>query len=157
MTDATEPAPMMMYQGQPYSMQSAAAALAAFDADADWVKAALGGDFEADIQGAAITSDRAGNTGTSTESFVGPTVSVASAVCTSPGPCAPASIGTSFVKTAVTANSAEVLAAAFTNAAISANGVDSVTADLNWLGTVRGRVGYLVTPNLLLYATGGLA
>lgn len=28
---------------------------------------------------------------------------------------------------------------------------------LDWLGTVRGRVGYLVTPSLLGYATGGLA
>jgi outer membrane immunogenic protein len=28
---------------------------------------------------------------------------------------------------------------------------------VEWLGTVRGRVGYLVTPNLLVYGTGGLA
>lgn len=35
------------------------------------------------------------------------------------------------------------------------NGVTSqnVTASLNWLGTVRGRIGYLVTPTLLAYAT----
>jgi outer membrane immunogenic protein len=30
-------------------------------------------------------------------------------------------------------------------------------ANLSWLGTVRGRLGYLVTPNLLVYGTGGLA
>jgi outer membrane immunogenic protein len=30
-----------------------------------------------------------------------------------------------------------------------------VDAGLNYLGTVRGRVGYLVTPTLLLYGTGG--
>ena len=29
--------------------------------------------------------------------------------------------------------------------------------DLDWFGTVRGRVGYLVFPDTLLYATGGLA
>src|SRR5260221_3293174 len=28
---------------------------------------------------------------------------------------------------------------------------------LEWFGTVRGRLGYLVTPDLLLYGTGGLA
>ena len=28
---------------------------------------------------------------------------------------------------------------------------------VNWLGTVRGRFGYLVTPTLLVYGTGGLA
>ncbi len=28
---------------------------------------------------------------------------------------------------------------------------------LDWFGTVRGRAGYLVTPNALLYATGGWA
>jgi outer membrane immunogenic protein len=32
-----------------------------------------------------------------------------------------------------------------------------VSAGINWLGTVRGRIGYLVTPTLLLYGTGGLA
>jgi hypothetical protein len=45
MTDTTETiAPFMYHDGQPYSRESAAAALAAFDADADRVKAALGGD-----------------------------------------------------------------------------------------------------------------
>jgi len=67
------------------------------------------------------------------------------------------STGTSFFKANVTSDSAQVLAAAFTNAAISASGFDSVTADVNWLGTVRARLGYLITPNLLVYATGGLA
>jgi len=33
----------------------------------------------------------------------------------------------------------------------------SVTKSLDYLGTVRGRLGYLVTPTLLAYATGGLA
>jgi outer membrane immunogenic protein len=30
-------------------------------------------------------------------------------------------------------------------------------SSLNWLGTVRGRLGYLLTPSLLIYGTGGLA
>jgi outer membrane immunogenic protein len=30
-------------------------------------------------------------------------------------------------------------------------------SSLNWLGTVRGRLGYLFTPSLLIYGTGGLA
>jgi outer membrane immunogenic protein len=33
----------------------------------------------------------------------------------------------------------------------------AVSRSLNYLGTLRGRVGYLATPSLLLYATGGLA
>lgn len=33
----------------------------------------------------------------------------------------------------------------------------SVGSKLDWFGTVRGRVGYLVTPTALLYATGGWA
>lgn len=37
------------------------------------------------------------------------------------------------------------------------NGRATNTQRYNYLGTVRGRVGYLVTPNLLLFATGGLA
>jgi outer membrane immunogenic protein len=32
-----------------------------------------------------------------------------------------------------------------------------VSTSMHWIGTVRGRLGYLVTPNLLLYGTGGLA
>ncbi|WP_454916582.1 outer membrane protein [Xanthobacter sediminis] len=39
----------------------------------------------------------------------------------------------------------------------TATGAGSVTARIDWLGTVRARAGYLVTPDLLLYATGGLA
>jgi outer membrane immunogenic protein len=38
----------------------------------------------------------------------------------------------------------------------SAYGTTSVNAGVDWLGTVRGRVGYLFTPTMLLYATGGL-
>jgi hypothetical protein len=38
-------APLMYHEGQPYSRQSAAEALAAFDADADRKAAALGGDI----------------------------------------------------------------------------------------------------------------
>ena len=33
----------------------------------------------------------------------------------------------------------------------------SANAGVNWLGTVRGRLGYLVTPTLLVFGTGGLA
>ena len=33
----------------------------------------------------------------------------------------------------------------------------SVTKSLGYLGTVRGRIGYLVTPTLLVFGTGGLA
>jgi outer membrane immunogenic protein len=33
----------------------------------------------------------------------------------------------------------------------------SIEAKIEWFGTVRGRVGYLVTPTLMLYGTGGLA
>ncbi len=39
----------------------------------------------------------------------------------------------------------------------TALGVGQVTASVDWMGTVRGRVGYLFTPTLLAYATGGLA
>jgi hypothetical protein len=47
MTDTTEqPAPLMYHEGQPFSRESAAAALAAFDADKDKVAAALGGDIK---------------------------------------------------------------------------------------------------------------
>src|SRR5262249_59128619 len=93
--------------------------------------------LEADIQGAAITSDRtAASTGTATESFAGTSL---------------------FTKSVTTPTSAEALQASFTNAAITSSGVNSITADLNWFGTVRGRLGYLITPNLLLYVTGGLA
>ena len=35
--------------------------------------------------------------------------------------------------------------------------VTNYDAKINWLGTVRGRFGYLITPQLLYYATGGLA
>ncbi len=32
-----------------------------------------------------------------------------------------------------------------------------IQAGINWLGTARGRLGYLVAPSVLLYATGGLS
>jgi len=35
-------------------------------------------------------------------------------------------------------------------------GGGAVSAGINWFGTVRGRLGYLITPNLLGYGTGGL-
>lgn len=35
--------------------------------------------------------------------------------------------------------------------------VTSVSKNLDYIGTVRGRVGYLATPNLMIYGTGGLA
>ncbi|WP_363349556.1 porin family protein [Methylocystis echinoides] len=35
-------------------------------------------------------------------------------------------------------------------------GYGNVQASLDWFGTVRGRLGYLVTPTLLVYGTGGL-
>ena len=37
------------------------------------------------------------------------------------------------------------------------NGTVSTTKSLDYLGTVRGRVGFLITPTLLIYGTGGLA
>ena len=37
-----------------------------------------------------------------------------------------------------------------------ASGVTQVNAGVNWMGTLRGRVGYLLTPTMLIYATGGL-
>ena len=39
----------------------------------------------------------------------------------------------------------------------TALGGGEITAGLDWLGTVRGRLGYLVTPTLLAYGTGGFA
>jgi outer membrane immunogenic protein len=36
-------------------------------------------------------------------------------------------------------------------------GVLSAHEDINWFGTVRPRLGYLLRPNVLVYATGGLA
>jgi opacity protein-like surface antigen len=39
----------------------------------------------------------------------------------------------------------------------SAIGGGNVQAGVDWLGTVRGRIGYLVSPTFLAYATGGLA
>lgn len=39
----------------------------------------------------------------------------------------------------------------------TAIGAGGVQAGVDWFGTVRGRLGYLVTPTILAYATGGLA
>jgi outer membrane immunogenic protein len=36
-------------------------------------------------------------------------------------------------------------------------GIANVQQRVNWFGTLRGRLGYLVTPGLLAYGTGGLA
>jgi outer membrane immunogenic protein len=35
-------------------------------------------------------------------------------------------------------------------------GGTTIQTGVNWLGTVRGRIGYLVTPTMLLYGSGGL-
>jgi outer membrane immunogenic protein len=45
-------------------------------------------------------------------------------------------------------------AALFNDTAV---GSGTVTASVDWMGTVRGRLGYLFTPTMLVYATGGLA
>jgi outer membrane immunogenic protein len=48
----------------------------------------------------------------------------------------------------------------FTNSNKSANGFinnNIVQAGIDWLGTARGRIGYLVTPTFQVYGTGGLA
>jgi outer membrane immunogenic protein len=43
-----------------------------------------------------------------------------------------------------------------TNIDSTAWGTTQVNAGVDWMGTVRGRLGYLFTPTMLLYATGGL-
>jgi outer membrane immunogenic protein len=43
------------------------------------------------------------------------------------------------------------------NVSRSAYAVTRVSANVNWLGTVRARLGFLATPALLVYGTGGLA
>jgi outer membrane immunogenic protein len=47
-----------------------------------------------------------------------------------------------------------ILSASFNR---SAAGTTTVTSRTDWLGTVRGRLGYIWGPSLLIYATGGLA
>lgn len=62
--------------------------------------------------------------------------------------------GIAGAKTSHSATSEHVLAG------FPANSVASdltVTKRINWLGTVRGRLGYLVTPTFLVYGTGGFA
>lgn len=44
---------------------------------------------------------------------------------------------------------------AFTNTSTSTDS-STVNAGVDWMGTVRGRLGYLFNPTMLLYATGGL-
>jgi len=43
------------------------------------------------------------------------------------------------------------------NNTTSVNNIYSASKSIDYLGTVRGRVGYLLTPNLFAYATAGLA
>ena len=48
----------------------------------------------------------------------------------------------------------------FTNSDLPGNGFvnnNIVQAGIDWLGTARGRIGYLITPTFQLYGTGGLA
>lgn len=39
----------------------------------------------------------------------------------------------------------------------SASGAGAIRAGINWLGTIRGRAGWLASPTILLFGTGGLA
>lgn len=48
-------------------------------------------------------------------------------------------------------------AADYHTATATSVGANNITAGVDWLGTVRGRIGYLFTPTLLVYATGGLS
>jgi len=45
----------------------------------------------------------------------------------------------------------------FNEAPVTFTANQTLEAKIKWFGTVRGRVGYLVTPTVLLYGTGGLA
>jgi len=94
--------------------------------------------IEADIQGSDIHGSGS-NSGSSTDSF--------------------AARGFTFSKSAIGPNFAESLTAAWGNPVLnrSAFGTDDISARVDWLGTVRARAGYLITPNFLIYATGGLA
>ena len=40
---------------------------------------------------------------------------------------------------------------------VGATALTSMTTTVDWLSSIRGRVGYLVTPNVMAYATGGVA
>jgi outer membrane immunogenic protein len=84
--------------------------------------------LEADIQGAAIRGSR-GYVGTSRDSVQWND---------GPGihPCGPV-VNCIFNRTAF--------------------GAGQVAGGIDWMGTVRGRLGYLLTPTLLVYGTGGLA
>ena len=45
----------------------------------------------------------------------------------------------------------------FVNPTIRPNALTSMSLGFDWLATIRGRIGYLVVPNALLYFTGGAA
>ncbi len=45
----------------------------------------------------------------------------------------------------------------FANGSPVGSGIVTFNRDLNWLASVRGRVGWIAAPNWLLYATGGVA
>ena len=94
--------------------------------------------IEADIQGSDIHGSGS-NSGSSADSF--------------------AARGFTFSKSAIGPNFAESLTAAWGNPVFnrSAFGTDDISARVDWLGTVRARAGYLIAPNFLIYATGGLA
>ncbi len=94
--------------------------------------------IEADLQGADI-SGHGTSVGHATDTFAAQSLT--------------------FNKSVQSANYAEALSVAWGNPSFTrtATGTDRVSTRVGWLGTVRGRVGYLVTPDLLLYATGGLA
>jgi outer membrane immunogenic protein len=57
----------------------------------------------------------------------------------------------------LTGNSTTMVYTASVAGGGSVNSALTATSQVDWLGTVRGRLGYTVTPTLLLYATGGLA
>lgn len=44
----------------------------------------------------------------------------------------------------------------YIEASSAASGFAAINAGVDWLGTVRGRVGYLFTPTFLIFGTGGL-
>ena len=51
---------------------------------------------------------------------------------------------------------AGISATQFHNLDSTAIGVTQVNAGVNWMGTLRARLGYLFTPTMLIYTTGGL-
>lgn len=57
----------------------------------------------------------------------------------------------------IRSSAATQLGAQGVNFSFASNGATEVNAGLDYLGTVRGRFGYLITPTLLIYGTGGFA